>query len=55
MPSKKSGKVGSRFIWTNARFGITQFVEKKTKQKIFRKNCFGNMVSDLWKNGQNCT
>ena len=27
----------------------------ENKKKIFRKNCFGNVGSELWKNGLNCT
>ena len=67
-PSKSnSGLLRSRFIgpcksWTDARFGITQFVTPNThicrhpgvqnrkQKKSFRKNCIGNMVSDFWKN-----
>ena len=27
----------------------------ENKKKYLEKNCFGNAVSDLWKNGLNCT
>ena len=48
-------KVGNtQFVTPNTHVTRHPGIWNRKQNKIFRKYCFGNMVSDLWKNGQNC-